>query len=195
MNWTGVPMSVAPSGLAQPCQNHRVIAIVGGLGAAVSWAVATLCSSRSSRMIGASSVLAWVMIVGFSVAIVPAILEAPTAAPLNPTVAVGLFVVGLSYTTGLLLAYLALTVGRVSIVAPITSTEGAISAIVAVATGIGILQRRAWSWPVGLASSTGFGPIVLLIAPLPSSVVASGFVLFIALTLALLALAESYREA
>ncbi|OGO52664.1 MAG: hypothetical protein A2V84_14150 [Chloroflexi bacterium RBG_16_70_13] len=79
--------------------------------------------------------LAWVMIVGFSVAIVPAILEAPTAAPLNPTVAVGLFVVGLSYTTGLLLAYLALTVGRVSIVAPITSTEGAISAIVAVAIG------------------------------------------------------------
>jgi len=69
------------------------------------------------------------------------------------------------------------------------------TAIVAVATGIGILQRRAWSWPVGLASSTGFGPIVLLIAPLPSSVVASGFVLFIALTLALLALAESYREA
>jgi len=135
MNWTGVPMSVAPSGLAQPCQNHRVIAIVGGLGAAVSWAVATLCSSRSSRMIGASSVLAWVMIVGFSVAIVPAILEAPTAAPLNPTVAVGLFVVGLSYTTGLLLAYLALTVGRVSIVAPITSTEGAISAIIAVALG------------------------------------------------------------
>jgi drug/metabolite transporter (DMT)-like permease len=112
-----------------------VIAIVGGLGAAASWAVATLCSSRSSRMIGASSVLAWVMIVGFSVGIVPAILEAPTAAPLNPTVSAGLVVVGLSYTAGLLLAYLALTVGRVSIVAPITSTEGAISAIVAVAIG------------------------------------------------------------
>jgi drug/metabolite transporter (DMT)-like permease len=112
-----------------------VIAIVGGLGAAVSWAVATLCSSRSSRMIGASSVLAWVMVVGFSVALVPAILEAPTAKPLDPMAVAGLIVVGLSYTTGLLLAYLALTVGRVSIVAPITSTEGAISAIVAVAIG------------------------------------------------------------
>jgi drug/metabolite transporter (DMT)-like permease len=112
-----------------------VIAIVGGLGAAVSWAVATLCSSRSSRMIGASSVLAWVMIVGFSVGVVPAILEAPTAAPLDLPVVAGLIVVGLSYTAGLLLAYLALTVGRVSIVAPITSTEGAISAIIAVAIG------------------------------------------------------------
>jgi hypothetical protein len=62
-------------------------------------------------------VLAWVMIVGFSVALVPAILEAPTAAPLDLPVVAGLVVVGLSYTTGLLLAYLALTVGRVSIVA------------------------------------------------------------------------------
>ncbi|MCI0581593.1 MAG: DMT family transporter [Chloroflexi bacterium] len=112
-----------------------MIAIVGGLGAAVSWAVATLCSSRSSRMIGASSVLAWVMIVGFSVALVPAILEAPAATLLDAPVVIGLVIVGLSYTTGLLLAYLALTVGRVSIVAPITSTEGAISAIVAVAIG------------------------------------------------------------
>ena len=117
------------------CQTWRVIAIVGGLGAAVSWAVATLCSSRSSRMIGASSVLAWVMIVGFGVGIVPAILEAPTASRLDLAAVAGLIVVGLSYTTGLLLAYLALTVGRVSIVAPITSTEGAISAIIAVAIG------------------------------------------------------------
>jgi uncharacterized membrane protein len=66
---------------------------------------------------------------------VPAILEAPTAAPLDLPVVAGLIVVGLSYTAGLLLAYLALTVGRVSIVAPITSTEGAISAIIAVAIG------------------------------------------------------------
>lgn len=121
--------------MPRPCQTFAVIAIVGGLGAAVSWAVATLCSSRSSRMIGASSVLAWVMIVGFTVGVVPAILEAPTAASLDPGTVAGLVVVGLSHTTGLLLAYLALTVGRVSIVAPITSTEGAISAIIAVALG------------------------------------------------------------
>jgi drug/metabolite transporter (DMT)-like permease len=118
-----------------PCQTFRVIAILGGLGAAVSWAVATLCSSRSSRMIGASSVLAWVMIVGFLVAIVPAILAAPTAPSLDRWRIAGLVVVGLSHTAGLLLAYLALSVGRVSIVAPITSTEGAAAAIIAVALG------------------------------------------------------------
>ena len=39
-------------------------AILGGVGAAFCWAGATLCSSRSSREIGASSVLAWVMLVG-----------------------------------------------------------------------------------------------------------------------------------
>ena len=41
-----------------------MIAIVGGLGAAILWATATVASSRSSRMIGSRVVLAWVMIVG-----------------------------------------------------------------------------------------------------------------------------------
>ena len=112
-----------------------MIAILGGLGAAVSWALATLCSSRSSRMIGASSVLAWVMIVGFIAGIIPAILVAPTAPTLDGWQVAGLIVTGLSYTAGLLLAYLALTIGRVSIVAPITSTEGALTALIAVILG------------------------------------------------------------
>jgi len=112
-----------------------MIAILGGLGAAVSWAIATLCSSRSSRMIGASSVLAWVMIVGFVAGLVPAILVIPTGPALDGWQVAGLIVTGLSYTAGLLLAYLALTVGRVSIVAPITSTEGAATAIISVLLG------------------------------------------------------------
>src|ERR687884_515242 len=41
-----------------------MLAIVGGLGAAAAFAAATLCSSRSTRLIGPSSVLAWVMLVG-----------------------------------------------------------------------------------------------------------------------------------
>src|SRR4051794_35064664 len=60
-----------------------VVAIVGGLGAALCWAIATLASSRSSRMIGAFSVLAWVMVVGLAVSIVPAVLATPV--PLGPT--------------------------------------------------------------------------------------------------------------
>jgi drug/metabolite transporter (DMT)-like permease len=112
-----------------------MIAILGGLGAAVSWAIATLSSSRSSRMIGASSVLAWVMIVGFAASIVPAFLSAPAAPTLDPWAIAGLVLIGLSYSAGLLLAYLALSVGRVSIVAPIVSTEGAMTAVISVLLG------------------------------------------------------------
>src|SRR2546428_13186647 len=54
-------------------QDARVLVILGGSGAAVMWAAATLRSSRSSRMIGAASVLAWMMLVGL-VAVGPAIL-------------------------------------------------------------------------------------------------------------------------
>ena len=120
-----------------------MIAIAGGLGAAVSWAVATLCSSRSSRMIGASSVLGWVMIVGFAVSIVPALAAAPSGPDLDAGAVVGLVVIGLAYSVGLLLAYLALSVGRVSIVAPITSTEGAMTAVISVALGDPIGAPRA----------------------------------------------------
>ena len=42
---------------------------------------------------------------------------------------------GVGNVAGLLLAYEAMRVGKVSIVAPITSTEGAIAALLAVATG------------------------------------------------------------
>ena len=86
-------------------------------------------------MIGASSVLAWVMIVGFVAGLVPALLVIPTAPTLDGWQVAGLVVCGLSYTAGLLLAYLALSVGRVSIVAPITSTEGAATAVIAVLLG------------------------------------------------------------
>ena len=44
--------------------SRSMVAILGGLGAAMSWAIATLASSRSSRMIGPMSVLGWVMAVG-----------------------------------------------------------------------------------------------------------------------------------
>lgn len=110
-----------------------MIAILGGLGAALSWAIATLVSSRSSRMIGPISVLGWVMAVGWVAAIGPAILSKPTDLD-TPEVA-GLIVTGLSHNIGLLLAYRALSIGRVSIVAPITSTEGAGAAILSILIG------------------------------------------------------------
>jgi drug/metabolite transporter (DMT)-like permease len=110
-----------------------VLAIVGGLGAAFCWATATVASSRSSRMIGAVSVLAWVMIVGLVVSIGPAAAAAPV--PLSTLEWVELVLEGLSYTSGLLLVYRALSIGRVSIVAPIVATEGALAAVISIVLG------------------------------------------------------------
>ena len=110
-----------------------MVAILGGLGAALSWAIATLASSRSSRMIGPISVLGWVMAIGFVAALGPALLSRPARLGL-PEVA-ALIAIGLSHNIGLLLAYRALSIGRVSIVAPITSTEGAGAALLSVVLG------------------------------------------------------------
>jgi len=110
-----------------------MVAILGGLGAALSWAIATLASSRSSRMISPISVLGWVMAVGLATAIVPALVARPIALDLPMLTA--LVVVGLSHNLGLLLAYGALSIGRVSIVAPIVATEGALAAVLSIVFG------------------------------------------------------------
>lgn len=111
-----------------------MVAVLGGLGAAACWATATLCASRSTRLIGASSVLAWVMLVGF-VVVAPLILVDGIPDALGARELWWLVVSGAGNVGGLLLAYKALRVGKVSIVAPITSTEGAIAAAIAVVTG------------------------------------------------------------
>lgn len=69
------------------------------------------------------------------------------------------------------------------------------AAIVAFGTGIGILRRQWWAWPVALASVVGFGPIVLVLAnQLPTAVIVAGFVLFLVDAVALLAIHRSYFE-
>jgi len=117
-----------------------VTAIIGGLGAAVLWATATLCSSRSSRMIGSRLVLGWVMIVGVVVGL-PIAVASPGPATLEPSTFGLLGLAGICYVVGLQLTYAALRIGKVSIVAPIVATEGAIAALIAVALGdrIGIV--------------------------------------------------------
>jgi drug/metabolite transporter (DMT)-like permease len=111
-----------------------VTAIIGGLGAAVLWGAATLCSSRSSRMVGSRLVLGWVMIVGVIVGL-PIAIVSPGPATVAPSTFVLLGVVGVSYVVGLQLTYAALRIGKVSIVAPIVATEGAVAALIAVALG------------------------------------------------------------
>ena len=85
-------------------------------------------------MIGSRVVLAWVMIVG---AIVGAPLALVTGVPteLPPGTLPLVLLAGLCYSGGLYVTYKALTIGKVSIVAPIVATEGAVGALIAVALG------------------------------------------------------------
>lgn len=66
--------------------------------------------------------------------------------------------------------------------------------IVAFGTGLGILRRHLWAWPVAFANVIGFGPFVLLLAPLPNAAIAAGFALFLADVVGLLVIHRSYFE-
>jgi drug/metabolite transporter (DMT)-like permease len=110
-----------------------VIPILGGLGAAICWSVSILCSSQSARRIGALSSLAWVMLVG-CVFTLPAIaLAGPVNLGAREVLLLG--VSGITNVVGILFVLTALRSGKVSVVAPITSTEGAIAAVIAVVAG------------------------------------------------------------
>lgn len=111
-----------------------MIAIVGGLGAAALWATATLVSSRSSRLIGSRVVIGWVMLVGVVVGLPFAIASEPPA-DVTPTALGLLLLTGVCYVAGLSLTYAAISIGKVSVVAPIVATEGALAAVIAVALG------------------------------------------------------------
>ncbi len=111
-----------------------MIAVLGGLGAAVCWSAGTLSAARASRLIGAPRVLAWVMLVGLAVN-APLVIVSGLPEGLRGGRIVWFAVAGAANVGGLLLAYDALRVGKVSIVAPITSTEGAIAALLAVVAG------------------------------------------------------------
>jgi drug/metabolite transporter (DMT)-like permease len=111
-----------------------LIAVLGGLGAALAFAVTTLCAARSARLLGPWSVLAWVMVVGLLVA-------GPVAAfngipkGLDRHAIAWLAIAGCGNVAGLLVTYAALQTGKVGVVAPIVSTEGAIAAAISVVVG------------------------------------------------------------
>jgi drug/metabolite transporter (DMT)-like permease len=111
-----------------------VIAILGGLGAAVSWAVTSLSAARASRLIGAPATLAWVMLTGLLV-VGPVVLVEGRPSGLDAGAGAWLAIAGGGNVAGLLLVYSGMRIGKVGIVAPVASTEGAIAALIAVAAG------------------------------------------------------------
>ena len=112
---------------------EAVIPILGGLGAAICWSVSILCSSRSARLIGATSTLAWVMLVGGVVTVPLIAIAGPVS--IGPRELALLAISGFSNVIGILFVLTALRSGKVSVVGPITSTEGALGAVIAVVAG------------------------------------------------------------
>jgi drug/metabolite transporter (DMT)-like permease len=111
-----------------------VIAIVGGLATAVLWAMTLLGSARSARLIGSWSTLGWVMLIGLAVT-VPLVLLTSPPVDLSQTEIAYLTAAGVANSGGLLLVYTALRRGKVGVVGPIVSTEGAIGASFAILAG------------------------------------------------------------
>ena len=110
------------------------MAIVFGLLAAMVWAVGNLAASRASRVMAPNSLLAGISLVGLALCVPILIAEGPphdTSLSGLSWLALG----GAANIAGLALLYIAYRVGDVALVAPITSTEGAIAAVIAIAAG------------------------------------------------------------
>jgi drug/metabolite transporter (DMT)-like permease len=111
-----------------------MFAIFAGSAAAVAFGVSTLCSARSSRSIGAASTVGWVAMIGLAITL-PFIVATSVPPALTGSSGGWLLVSGVGNARGLLLAYQGLRVGKVGVVGPILSTEGAVAALLAVAAG------------------------------------------------------------
>jgi drug/metabolite transporter (DMT)-like permease len=111
-----------------------LLAVLGGLGAAVCFTVSALCASSSSQEIGAESTLAWVMLTGL-VLVAPPTAALADPSQLSPTVLGLLAAVGACNVAGLLVEYVAFRRGKVGVVTGIASTEGMVAAVISAVAG------------------------------------------------------------
>jgi drug/metabolite transporter (DMT)-like permease len=111
-----------------------VTAVVLGLMTALLWAVSTVSSSRSVRLLSQYSVVAWAMIIGLTLTL-PFALATGVPPELSGSNLVWFALAGAGNVVGLLIAYAALKVGKVGLVAPIIACEGAVAAVVSALLG------------------------------------------------------------
>ena len=109
-------------------------AVLGGLGSALCWTVTSVFAQRASRTIGELSTFAWAALIGFCIAVIPAAISALDHPP-RVSAIVALALSGVLNVIGLIAQFGALRRGSVSVVVPIASSEGAIAAVIAAATG------------------------------------------------------------
>lgn len=106
-----------------------MISIVFGLLTACFFAGSGLLSSRVVKVIGSSSGVAWVALVGLVITL-PWLIVSGVPVGLGDHVG-WMLLAGIGNVAGIFIAGLGLKVGKVGVVAPIMATEGAISAVIA----------------------------------------------------------------
>ncbi len=110
-------------------------AIVGGIVASVCFAVSSLCASVATREVGPATTLAGVMAFGLILVLPPTVLLGDAGQLSVGTIAL-MGVIGATNVIGLRIEYRALRRGKVGVVVPIVSTDGAIAAVIAVLVGL-----------------------------------------------------------
>src|SRR5262249_20709995 len=111
-----------------------MIAVLGGLGAALAFGCSVLSYARATRSADGGTVLGWVMLIGL-VLVAPIALLVGFPSNITATDLFWLVLVGIGNDVGLLLEFRALRLTQVGIVATIASTEGAIAAVLSVLAG------------------------------------------------------------
>jgi len=108
-----------------------VTGVLGGLVAALMWGTSTAIASRSTRMIGSQQVLAYVVLTGLVIMVVaaPVVEGVPDVTGRGAAWALA---AGAASVVGLGCVYAALRIGKVGVVAPIASCEGALAAVFSV---------------------------------------------------------------
>ena len=111
-----------------------MIPILAGLTAALCWGLSTVAASRSTRILGSQQALAYVMLLGLAAlaVIAPA---AGLPAHFGAAALSWALLAGLGSAWGLSMLYRAIRLGKVGVVTPIASTEGAVAAVLSIALG------------------------------------------------------------
>ena len=107
--------------------------VLGGLVAALCWGGATLCGSRASRIAGAAPALAWQALIG-AILVLPMLLTHMHPVPQNSQWWL-LLIAGIALIVGLLMEFQGFRYGPVAVVATLASLEGAVAALLSMATG------------------------------------------------------------
>lgn len=110
------------------------MAIAAGLLAALVWAAGNLAASRATRAMAPESLLAGISLLGLAMC-APILIVEGLPRDGSGGALFWLTLGGVANIAGLSLLYMAYRVGDVSLVAPITATEGAIAALIAIAAG------------------------------------------------------------